>query len=179
MKSVLKECGFVLGGGEDFNLYLQTIEDKFLYLNLDYKDVRFDNMKSLIPTDSDVEGKIFRLFSEKIGNFKKPLPKLILIKCDELLNTNAEFIYRGPAYYLFRTFEDVIKIEYEGEIEQVALPYKPVVFFDFSENVDLEIFPVGFGVWGGFAIDRKWLWDSHRRIISSFRVIRIHFSLCS
>jgi hypothetical protein len=134
VKSVLKECGCVLGDGEDFNLYLQTIEDKFLYLNLDYKDVRFDNMKSLITTDSDVEKKIFGLFSEKIGNFKRPLPKLILIKCDELLNTDAEFIYRGPAYYLFRTFEDVIKIEYEGEIEQVDLPFKPVVFFDFSEK---------------------------------------------
>ena len=39
-------------------------------------------------------------------------------------------------------------------------------FLDFLENVDFWNFPVGFGVWGGLAIDWKWLWDSNRWILS-------------
>jgi hypothetical protein len=134
IERVLRRCGFVLGSGEEMDIFLQTIEDKFLYLNVSWNGKRFDNMKSLILIEDEIETELYDLFLNEFGDFKRKLPKLILIKSADEIYTDAELLYRGPEYSLFRTFEDVILIQTGDEELSVSLPFNPITFYDLSEN---------------------------------------------
>lgn len=133
VQAAIKRCGYLMGQGEGMNLSVRLIEERFLYVNASYQNKRFDNMQSLILLDQDIETQLYKLLSNEFGDFRKKLPKLVLIKCDDQVLSEAELLYTGPEYCLFRTFEDQMSIKYQNHVEHLDLPFTPIVFFDLSE----------------------------------------------